>query len=356
MEETVFERIQETLKRLNEPSFRMKQVREAWYQPIQGWEDVTTLSKGLREVLSQEVPWFSIRRADVFTSQEDGTKKAIITLHDDAQVETVLMPNAKGGYTTCLSSQIGCAMACTFCATGKMGFARNLTSDEIVDQVRYWRSKLAAEGTDPSKLTNIVMMGMGEPLANYNNVKTALAIFLDEMGFAETNVVLSTVAFAKSLDKMLNDASFPDVRLAISIHAGTDTTRNKIVPSHTGTSIEQIEAFVRRYLKERGTRNKHITFEYVMLERVNDFEEEALSLANRYKDVRDQIKINLIPWNTTSGALERSSMDRIKAFKKILRSEGFDVTIRISKGQDIEAACGQLANTPADERPTEASA
>lgn len=332
--------ISQYLQAKGEPSYRIKQVRQAWYtQP--DWEHVTTLSKTLRKDLAKQFQWTSFPTVKVFNSPKDSTQKAIITLADGQKVETVNMPNSRNTRTVCVSSQVGCGMGCTFCATGTMGLKRNLTVDEIVDQVRYWRWQ--GHGVP---ITNVVFMGMGEPLANSDAVKQAITMLINDCEIGKTRIVLSTVAFPGSLKRLVLDPDFPDVRLAISLHAGTDETRGKIVPSHKHQTIQQIKAGIEAYLAARHNQRHHVTLEYVMLLDVNDMPSEAEALVKTFKQLRDQIKVNLIPWNQTDANLQRSSEQHMIAFQDIIERAGIRTTIRYSKGLDIAAACGQLVVKP----------
>lgn len=258
------ETISQYLQTKGEPAYRINQVRQAWYT-VPSWDQVTTLSKPLREELAQQFAWLSFPTVKVFNSPKDSTQKAIITLADGQKVETVNMPNSRDTRTICVSSQVGCGMGCTFCATGTMGLKRNLTVDEIVDQVRYWRWQ-----DNEVPITNVVFMGMGEPLANSDAVKQAISILINDCEIGKTRIVLSTVAFPGSLKRLVLDPDFPDVRLAISLHAGTDETRGKIVPSHKHQTIQQIKEGIEAYLVARHNRRHHVTLEYVMLLDVND--------------------------------------------------------------------------------------
>lgn len=325
----------------DQPKYRMKQISDAWYTGT-SWDAVTTLPKDVREELSTKFPWFSFSKVKVFTSPKDGTQKAIITLNDGQKIESVLMPNARDTKTVCISSQVGCGMGCTFCATGTMGLKRNLTVDEMVDQVRWWRSQPHTGPGEAVPITNIVLMGMGEPLANYDVVKQAVNMFINDMEIGKTRIVLSTVAFPIGLKRLMADTTFPDVRIAISLHAGTDATRAKIVPSHKHNSIQQIATAVEDYLKARNNRRHHLTFEYVMLLDVNDMPSEAEALVKRFGHLKDQIKFNLIPWNQTTAVLQKSSDKHMRTFQYLLTKAGLTATIRYSKGLDITAACGQL--------------
>lgn len=337
--DTQLARITQWLADNNQPKFRFKQMQTAWYQQPD-WEHVTTLSKPLRQALAQEFSWLQIKSHKIAISPMDGTKKAILELNDGQKIETVCMPNAREKRTVCISSQVGCAMACTFCATGTMGLQRNLTIDEIVDQVRFWQIEESRQET--TEISNIVFMGMGEPLANYDNVKAAARIFSEDMNIGKTRIVISTVGVPVILKKILNDPTFPDVRLALSLHAGTNETRSKIVPSNKHTSVEALRDWIKEYLEVHGNRRHHLTLEYVMLLNVNDMPEEAKALGKLFSPIAHQVKLNLIPWNQTDAVLKRSSEHRMRAFQTIVERYGITTTIRYSKGLDIMAACGQL--------------
>ncbi len=334
---SVLDTIATKLADQGQPTYRIKQVRKAWFS-AKNWDEVTPLPKPLRAEYGNQYPWLSFDTIKVFQSPKDGTQKAIITLPDGLKIETVYMPNSRGSKTVCVSSQVGCGMGCTFCATGTMGLKRNLTTDEIVDQVRYWK----LHGTDEELITNIVFMGMGEPLANITVVKEAINMLMEMGEIGKTRIVLSTVAFPGSLKQIVNDPTFPDVRLAISLHAGTDETRGVIVPSHKRQSIEKIVEGIEAYLDAKHNRRHHVTLEYVMLLNVNDMPSEAEALVKTFRHLKEQIKVNLIPWNQTDALLQRSSEQRTAAFQQILDRGGIQSTIRYSKGLDIAAACGQL--------------
>lgn len=332
---STIEQIRAFLEDRGEPRYRQDQVIKAWYS-ASSWEEVTTLPKQLKADLAESFEWMAFSDVRVFSSKKDETQKAIMTLSDGNKIESVYMPNARGSRTVCISSQVGCGMACTFCATGTMGLMRNLTIDEIVDQIRYWQ----IHGDEPVR--NIVFMGMGEPLANYDAVKQAARIFIDEYEIGSTRITVSTVGPAAGLQKVLQDDDFPPVRLAISIHAGTDETRKSIVPSHGKRTMNDFVQWVERYIDKRGNRRHHVTLEYVMLEGVNDMPEEAEALGELFSHMTHAIKVNLIPWNPTGKHLETSSDSRIIQFQHILQQYNITTTIRYSKGLDIDAACGQL--------------
>ncbi len=334
---TSLQKIEDWLTKKGEASFRIDQIKKAWYQK-KSWEDVTTLSKDLRIELEKYFPWTSITESKVYTSRRDGTKKALLTLKDDTQVEAVFMPNARGKRTVCISSQVGCAMACSFCATGKMGLVRNLTIDEIVDQVRFWKMH------EKEQISNVVFMGMGEPLANYDAVKEVCRILIEIMDIGATRITVSTVGAPAGLKKMLIDDDFPAVRLALSLHAGTDEIRESIVPSHRFHTMKTLAAWITEYLEKKGNRRHHMTIEYVMLQDINDMLSEAQAVGKLFGRFQGKVRLNLIPWNPTGDTMERSSEDHLEAFREVTERMGLPTTIRYSKGLDIDAACGQLAN------------
>lgn len=328
--------IQKWLIENSEPAYRYKQIERAWFS-VSNWGQVTTIPLDLRSALTKKFGWISLAGTKVLTSPIDGTKKAILTLHDGSKIEAVLMPNARGKYTVCVSSQVGCGMGCTFCATGKMGLKRNLTPDEIVDQVRFWRF------TQPDcMVSNIVFMGMGEPMVNYEAVRQSLHILIDQMHIAPTHITVSTVGVSVILNKILKDTEFPPVRIAFSLHAGTDATRLSIVPSHKTTSMKKIVDWAQMYIDTLSNRRHHLTFEYVMLAGVNDMPTEAKALVKLFAPIKHRIKFNLIPWNPIGKEFHTSKEQALHVFADILEQAGFTTTIRYSKGLDISAACGQL--------------
>lgn len=333
---TTLGNIKQWLEDRGEPKFRYKQVEEAWFT-ASNWDEVTTLSKDLREDIKKEFEWLSFSTVKVFSSKNDATKKALITLADGNKIETVLMPNAREQYTVCVSSQIGCAMTCTFCATGTMGLKRNLTADEIIDQIRYWRMQDVDR-----RITNVVFMGMGEPLANYEAVTEAVRTFIKNMDIGPTRITVSTVGVPVIMKRILTDEDFPDCRMAFSLHAGTDETRQSIVPSHKQLSMDKIYQWVEDYINKFGTRSHYLTFQYVMLAGQNDMPSEARALVKRFAPLKHRVKFNLIPWNPVSGKMAASSEQALQDFHNILEAGGLTTTIRYSKGLDIHAACGQL--------------
>ncbi|WP_159566904.1 bifunctional tRNA (adenosine(37)-C2)-methyltransferase TrmG/ribosomal RNA large subunit methyltransferase RlmN [Budvicia diplopodorum] len=330
---------------LGEKPFRADQVMKWMYHfGYDDFEQMTDINKVLRAKLQQIA---EIRAPEVVTEQRssDGTIKWAIAVGDQ-QVETVYIPEEDRA-TLCVSSQVGCALECTFCSTAQQGFNRNLRVSEIIGQV--WR---AAKIIGPSRLagqrpiTNVVMMGMGEPLLNLSNVVPAMEIMLDDFGFglSKRRVTLSTSGVVPALDKL---GDLIDVALAISLHAPNDRIRDDIVPINRKYNIETFLSSVRRYLSKSNANQGRVTVEYVMLDHINDGTEHAHELAECLKDT--PCKINLIPWNPFPGApYGRSSNSRVDRFSKVLMEYGFTVIVRKTRGDDIDAACGQLAGDVID--------
>lgn len=330
---------------LGEKPFRADQVMKWLYHYcVDDFEQMTNLNKGLREKLSQVA---EIRAPEVRLQQQsaDGTIKFAMTLFDGQDVETVWIPE-RDRATLCVSSQVGCALECTFCSTAQQGFNRNLRVAEIIGQV--WRvSKLLGPfgETGVKPVTNVVMMGMGEPLLNLANVVPAMDLMLDDnaFGLSKRRVTLSTSGVVPALYKLKEEI---DVALAISLHAPNDELRNEIVPINKKYNIQEFLQASRDYI-EGSKANKTITIEYVMLDHINDSMEQAAELAELLKDT--PCKINLIPFNPFPGSdYGRSSNSRIDRFAKVLMEKGYIVVVRRTRGDDIDAACGQLVGDVID--------
>ncbi len=288
------------------------------------------------------MPWMSSQLERIYTSNRDDTYKAVLTTTDGLRFETVLMENKRGQWTMCVSSQIGCAMRCTFCATGAMGLKRSMTSDEIADQYRFWTSFLHEHPQLPQRISNVVFMGMGEPLANYDSVKESIQSWLRNTDLGPTRITVSSVGVLMLLEKILTDKDWPHVRMAISLHSANQKKREEIVPTTTPDFLIKLADWSRRYAKILGNRRHYITYEYTLISSVNDSEELARELAQYILKTGSSI-INVIPYNPVVGkTFARSDQTRIDRFKKIIASHGIDVTQRRTMGDDIAAACGQL--------------
>jgi 23S rRNA (adenine2503-C2)-methyltransferase len=328
---------------LGEKPFRAKQLmRWMHHFGVIDFGQMTDVAKTLREKLAQVAV---IQPPEVKLEQisEDGTRKWLIDVGAGNGVETVFIPEADRG-TLCVSSQVGCALECTFCSTGRQGFNRNLSVSEIIGQV--WQANKAM-GRDPKGeriISNVVMMGMGEPLANFDNVVTALNIMLDDSayGLSRRRVTVSTSGLVPAMDRLRDECP---VALAVSLHAPNDDLRDVIVPINKKYPLAELMAACQRYL-EKAPRD-FITFEYVMLDGVNDTVEHAKQLLELVRDV--PCKFNLIPFNPfPNSGYETSKIDNIRRFRDILMQAGCVVTTRKTRGEDIDAACGQLAGKVKD--------
>ncbi|EEX50913.1 bifunctional tRNA (adenosine(37)-C2)-methyltransferase TrmG/ribosomal RNA large subunit methyltransferase RlmN [Pasteurella dagmatis] len=339
------QQMREFFKELGEKPFRADQlVKWIYHFGEDDFDNMTNINKKLRDKLKQVA---EIKAPEVAVEQRsaDGTIKWAMQVGDQ-QVETVYIPEADRA-TLCVSSQVGCALACTFCSTAQQGFNRNLTVSEIIGQV--WRASkiignFGVTGVRP--ITNVVMMGMGEPLLNVANVVPAMEIMLDDFayGLSKRRVTLSTSGVVPALDKL---SEMIDVALAISLHAPNDELRDEIVPINKKYNIKALIDSVNRYLSVSNANHGKVTIEYVMLDHVNDSVEHAHQLAQVLKNTPS--KINLIPWNPFPEApYAKSSNTRIDRFQKTLMEYGFTVIVRKTRGDDIDAACGQLAGDVID--------
>lgn len=341
MEYSREERIQALLA--GENAFRAKQAVEAIFSSsLNGWDGATALSKPLRERLAAEIPWNAFREIAVLPSAKGDTWKALLETSDGNRIETVLMRNGRGQLTVCVSTQVGCAMACTFCATGKMGFSRNLTADEIVDQVRFFNGYLSYHPEVSGSVTNIVFMGMGEPLSNYEQVRAALRILIDRMGIGPTRITVSTVGLVPMLARTLDDPEWPPVRLAVSLHSADPKTRQELMPTSYEGFLDRLAEWTEGYFRKFSEKRRHLTFEYIMLKDVNDTDMHADALIRFARRV-GKVRINLIPYNITEGGLSKSVEETIERFQSRLKAAGVVATRRRTMGDDIAAACGQLA-------------
>jgi len=328
-----------------EKPFRARQVMQwIYHRGVADFDAMTDLGKTLRAKLKQAT---EVRAPEVITEQlsDDGTRKWLLRMDAANDIETVFIPDDERG-TLCVSSQVGCAMDCSFCATGKQGFNRNLTAAEIVGQVWLAKQRLAAKPGNERAITNIVFMGMGEPLANYRHVLTAIKVLVDDFGYglSKRRVTVSTSGLVPNMYKLAEDC---DVALAVSLHAPDDPLRDVLVPINKVHPIAELMQACRHYVDSKDHRHVHVTFEYVMLAGVNDSLEHARRLANVVKDV--PCKVNLIPFNSFPGTeYQRSTQDAIDRFGDYLWSHGIVTITRRTRGDDIDAACGQLAGKVKD--------
>jgi len=329
-----------------EKAFRASQVMKWLHQMLASdFDEMTNISKHLRETLKQiatiEVPGIVFDQTST-----DGTRKWVMQLDGGNKIETVYIPESGRG-TLCISSQVGCALDCSFCSTARQGFSRNLTSAEIVAQV-WMASRLLNDdsfGKNEQRITNVVLMGMGEPLLNYDNVLKAVTILMEDnaYGLSKRRVTLSTSGVLPKLD-LLGEQS--EVALAVSLHAVTDEVRDSLVPINQKYPLKELMASCRQYIQNQKAKS-HITFEYVMLNGVNDSKQDAIKLVKLLKGI--PAKVNLIPFNPfPDSGYDCSPMPVIKNFKDQLMKSGLVATIRKTRGEDIDAACGQLVGKVED--------
>ena len=321
--------LEETLAARGEPAYRAGQAWEWAARGAAGYDEMTNLPRALRDELAAAVP-FSTLTVETQREARDGTVKALFRTHDGHPVEAVLMRYRDRRRTLCLSSQSGCPLTCTFCATGAMAFGRNLTASEILDQALHFRR---IEPVD-----HCVFMGMGEPMLNLDEVLGA-ARRLPDVGITFRRTTISTVGWLPGLTRFVDEVDEP-IRLALSLHAPADALRSQLRPVNERYPLERVLAECRRYV---ALRNRRVYVEYVMLAGVNDAPEQGRALGALLGP--DDFKVNLIPYNPT-GLFDGSSRDRIAAFKAELDRARVPATVRLTRGRDIEAACGQLAASP----------
>ena len=339
---------------LGEKRFRATQVMKWIYQfGVTDFGEMTNLSKKLQEKLNQ-VACVAPPKVKFKQFSDDGTRKWVFEVAGGSLVETVLIPaddnKQFGRKTLCISSQVGCALDCSFCSTGKQGFERDLTASEIIGQLwvanQSYMQDVAIDKRE-NRVTNVVMMGMGEPLLNYEPVVASMSLMLDDHGFglSKRRVTLSTSGIVPKMYELAKDI---DVALAISLHAPNDELRNELVPINKKYPLSELIKAAKAYVYDENPRHKkHVTIEYVMLNGVNDSDKHAHELVALLRDLPS--KINLIPFNPFPHApYGRSSNNRIHTFSNILNNAGFVCTVRQTRGDDIDAACGQLVGQVAD--------
>jgi 23S rRNA (adenine2503-C2)-methyltransferase len=319
--------LDDRLATTEEPPFRAQQVWEWAARGAGSYDEMTNLPLELRDRLAGEVPFSSLQLVDEALAS-DGTEKALFHTHDARPVEAVLMRYRDGRRSLCVSSQSGCPLTCTFCATGTMRFGRNLTASEILDQALHFRRKEA--------VNHAVFMGMGEPLMNLDHVLAACERFPD-IGIAHSNIGVSTVGWIPGIDRMAEEG--PPVRLALSLHAADESLRSELMPVNDRYPLSDVLDACMRW---HQLRRRDVFVEYLMLEGVNDRYEQAMELAD-VLEPRRAFKVNLIPYNPTGSGYTGSGRDAIAAFRSALEERGVRTTVRLTRGREIAAACGQLA-------------
>lgn len=326
----------------DQPKFRHKQVNEAIFRSfVSTWDEASNIPKILKERLNKDCPLFiqgEVLESKISTSKRrEGTVKAIIKLADGLEIETVLMLHDDNRNTVCVSSQVGCPLACKFCATGQMGFKRNLSEQEIIEQVLFFARYLKKNFGVEQKVTNIVFMGMGEPFLNYDNVWLAIRkLNSDEcFGIGARKISISTAGIIEGIKKMTREDL--QVNLAISLHAPLDNIRTELMSINKSNPIGKLLYTVDKYIEKT---NRRVMFEYVLIDGVNDSIECAANLAKIMK--KPLYLVNLIVYNKTGG-FKPSRTEQVDRFKKVLEKEGVAFTHRHHYGGEIKAACGQLS-------------
>jgi 23S rRNA (adenine2503-C2)-methyltransferase len=322
-----FKLLDSTLAARGEPEFRRNQIWEWVARGAGSYAEMTNLPAGLRAALEEHVP-LSALEFNRDAKAKDGTEKALFLTHDGRPIEAVLMRYKDGRRSLCLSSQSGCPLTCTFCATGAMKFGRNLTEAEIVDQALHFRRKEAVD--------HAVFMGMGEPLINVDNVLAACER-LPDIGISHRRTAISTVGWIPGIEKLIEQG--PPVRLALSVHAADEQVRRDLMPVNDRYPLSEV---IEACLAWSRKRKQPVFVEYLMLEGVNDSVDQAHELAD-VLNPREAFKVNLIPYNPTESGFQGSSRDRIEAFRNALEQRRIRATVRLTRGRDIDAACGQLA-------------
>lgn len=336
------ERINQIVEKYGLQKFRVAQLKKALFEDYaSSYSEISTLKKDLREQLEKEEPILCMQEHVVQESSDKRTFKALLKLHDGRYIETVLMSPKPDHWTACISSQVGCAMACTFCATGSMGLLRNLTSEEISDQVLFWKQFIKKRNLD-ARLQNVVYMGMGEPFHNKRQVFDSINELNnpDTFNMGSRHISVSTSGLLKPIYEMAE--KFPQVNLAISLHAANDTLRTELMPINKSFPLDKLAEALTDYLAKT---NRKIFIEYILLDNDNDSLENAAELVEFINKVQPKklLHVNLIVYNQTDSHHRQASRENARIFKDYLIDNGVSATIRKNLGRDIDGACGQLA-------------
>jgi 23S rRNA (adenine2503-C2)-methyltransferase len=338
-----FDQLAAFLAEHKQPAYRLAQIKRAFFVELRSsWEEVSVYAKPLREAAAAKISWNALVPLRVQESSDGGTVKTLFRCEDGKVIEAVLMCHQDERNTVCVSSQVGCAMACTFCATGTMGLKRNLTSEEIVEQVIHYARYLKPKG---EVVTNVVLMGMGEPLHNYDNVMQALKTLNDKDGFnfGARRMSISTCGVVPGILKLADEPM--QVNLAISLHAATDEGRSKIMPVNRAYPLAKLMQAVRTYMEKT---NRKVMFEYLLLKGINDRPQDAQAIADLLGDDVRLVHVNVIKYHDTLSFQGTERPERVD-FVDQLRALRIPATHRVTFGEDIDAACGQLAVNEAGE-------
>ena len=326
------------------PNFRLQQIMKAVYvEAVNDFSEISTLSKNLRAELDDVFKILSFDLEKMMISKRKDSYKALLALNDGEVIETVLIKQSDQSWSICVSSQVGCAMNCRFCATGQGGFKRNLNAEEISDQVLFWKQYVKKNNIF-GEITSVVYMGMGEPFANYENFKKSLYILMDENTFAfgARHLSVSTCGLVEGIKSFAKD--FPQVNLAVSLNSAVDRKRSDIMPVNNKFSLKDLGKALDYYFSKN---NRKVFLEYILFSNFNDSDKDAKALIDFVKSSArpDLLHINLISYNTTSSNLKSPSRETVTWFKNYLNKHKINATVRRSLGDEIQAACGQLSAT-----------
>ncbi len=336
-----WQQIQTQLKELGERAYRADQLRKPVFEEgIASYEEISTWPESLKKALSNQSPILSLTLREMTASQDQRCRKAVLECKDGKKIETVLLRPSDARWTTCISSQVGCAVGCPFCATGLMGIKRNLVAEEITDQVLFWRQFMKKEKI-AGRLSHVVYMGMGEPFSNYAEVSQSLKILMDQSLFnlAARHISVSTSGIAPKIALFAED--FPQVNFALSLHAASDELRNRLVPVNKAYPLSKIREALKAYLQKSS---RKIFLEYILLKGTNDRPKDAKDLIGFVRSVGplELLHINLIIFNQTDSPFEATAEKDARIFQKKIMDAKIHSTIRQNLGRDIEGACGQL--------------
>jgi len=344
-------KLEEIIFEMKQPNYRLDQIKRAVYRDgTSSFSEISSLPKDLRELLDEKIKILSFDAKKVLVAKDGCSVKALLKLKDGNFTETVLISAIAGSWSACISSQVGCPLGCGFCATGLMGFKRNLTAEEISDQILFWRQYLKAKNLNlksknskgENTLSNIVYMGMGEPFLNWENVRDSLRMFTqkDLFGLGSRSLSVSTAGISDMIEKFADE--FPQVNLAVSLHFADEAKRSEYMPINRNYNLEKLRASLKKYFLK--TKRK-VFLEYIMLDEANDSEKDAKKLVKYIQSIGNikLLHVNLIRYNSISNSMNPSSKEKTVRFKNFLLESGINVTIRKSLGQDIQGACGQLA-------------
>lgn len=337
-----YKKLDKILEENNQPAFRFSQItKSVFYDGVSDFDEITTISKELRQILNEQLDIYPFSVKEVVTSSNGRAIKALFELNDGNMIESVLISPKPEVWSACISSQVGCAMACEFCATGKMGIGRDLSVDEIVSQAVFWRGYLHKNNI-LGTYANIVYMGMGEPFMNWENVRESIEVLTDEnlCNFPNRGVSISTSGVVPGIEKFAD--TFGQINLAISLHFAFDEKRNKYMPVNKAYNLGKLKKSLQYYLSKN---NRRLFIEYIMLDGINDTKEDAVALTKYLRSIGDKklIIVNLIKYNSIDGDFAPSSAKSVQRFKELVKRGGIACTIRKSIGDDIHGACGQLA-------------